>query len=67
MQRNKKHHNRNANTGATYIWRVTWWNRDTCRDYEKTFTNKQQALMYLSKIKVNSRNDYVRLDKWYGD
>ena len=57
----------NRNKSSVYVWRLTWFNGNTCRDCERTFRNKQQALMFMSKIKANYYNTSIYLERWYGD
>ena len=50
--------------GGQYVWRVSW------SDYNgnlrhKAFTNKQQAMVFMSNID-NGRNFLIDLEKWYG-
>lgn len=56
----------NKRGGATYIWRVSWYDRSPNKKY-KAFTNKQQALIFMTKLKSNRDNCAISLEKWNGD
>lgn len=75
---NNHHHSNSRNAGynynnspkrgghaASYVWQVSWYNYNCDKKY-KAFTNKQQALIFMSKIKSNPRNDCVYVEKWSG-
>ncbi|MBQ7907611.1 MAG: hypothetical protein IJ309_06530 [Clostridia bacterium] len=56
-------YNHHGKKGASYVWRVSWYNNG--RKY-KAFTNKQQALIFMSKLESNYNNCCVSLEKWNG-
>ena len=62
--RNNSYNRGGRSTGGQYVWRVSW------SDYNgnprhKAFTNKQQAMVFMSNID-NGRNFLIDLEKWYG-
>ena len=66
--RNRNHNNSNNRGGRTqsaqYVWQVSWWPAYGSKKY-RSFTNKQQALIFMSKIK-SGNNSFVSLDKYFG-
>ena len=52
--------------GATYVWVVSWYDgRSNSR--RKAFRNKQQAMIFMTKLKSDYKNYGIYLDKWFGD
>lgn len=70
--KNKSHNNSRGNsynrgersTGCQYVWQVSWYPPYGNKKY-KSFTNKQQAMIFMSKLK-NGNNILIDLEKWYG-
>ena len=50
---------------AQYVWRVSWCDPYGSFRY-KAFANKQQAMIFMTKLK-NGKNILIDLEKWYGN
>ena len=62
----KKNYRRN--TGANYVWRVEWCNRNVrngATQY-RAFKSKQAALIFESKLNSNCNNYGIWIEKYYG-
>ena len=55
-------------TGATYVWRVRWYNWNVKNgDWQyRAFKSKQAALIFESKIRSNYNNNCISIEKYYG-
>jgi hypothetical protein len=65
-----KHNTRTGNGyhsgGAAYVWKLSWWNSNTCRDCMRTFTSKVAALRLKAKLEENIHICCIDLTKYYG-
>ena len=64
----RKNNYQRRSCGATYVWRVEWYNfnvKNGCTQY-KAFRNKQDALIFMSKLRSNYNNGGIYLDKYTG-
>ena len=52
-------------TGAQYVWQVSWYPPYGNKKY-KSFANKQQAMIFMSKLK-SGNNYFVDIEKWFGN
>ena len=53
------------NSGAQYVWQVSWYPPYGNKKY-KSFTSKQQAMIFMSKLK-SGNNYFVDIEKWFGN
>ena len=68
--KHKSSHTSYNRPSASYVWRVKWWNPNVKNgNYQyKCFRNKQDALIFLSRLQNNINNNvyYDSLEKWFG-
>ena len=65
--RNHSGHGYNhSNRGASYVWRLTWWETGSYKDYVRVFTNKQQALSLKARLDGKYNVYGLRLEKYVG-
>ena len=56
---------RHTSPGASYVWRVEWYNCNSHRTLYKAFRNKQEALIFMSRLK-SGNNICIDIKKWDG-
>ena len=52
--------------GAKYVWRVEWYSDFKTNKCYRSFSNRHQALFFISKLETNFHNHCISLDKWDG-
>lgn len=63
--RNNSRNRGGRSTGAQYVWQVSWYPPYGNKKY-KSFANKQQAMIFMSKLK-SGNNYFVDIEKWFGN
>ena len=63
---NNNYHNRGGRgSNGAYVWRVSWM--PLYGDVKhKSFSSKQQALIFITKLENNPNNICIELEKWDG-
>jgi hypothetical protein len=58
--------NYGRNTGASYVWRVEWYDNKHWSKQYRSFKSKQAALIFESKLRSNYNNYSIYIEKYSG-